>query len=222
MIVDDVEVTITKKKIKNINLYVKAPDGRVMVSAPIGISDEKIARFVRSKLDWIRKKQEKFANQQVPIAMQYVSGELFYVWGRQYILQIVYDDKNNSLVLDGDNAIFTVSKNSTAEQKEKYVNEWYRKILKAEIARILPKWEDRTGLYAQSWQIRNMKTRWGSCNVKTKKIWLNLQLAKKDTACLEYVILHELLHLQVPNHGKTFIALMDKYMPEWRNVKNLF
>ena len=130
----------------------------------------------------------------------------------------MHDDKRNSLVLDGDKAILTVREDSTPEQRETYVNEWYRKILKEEIARILPIWEERTGLYAQSWQIRNMKTRWGSCNVKTKKIRLNLQLAKKDIACLECVILHELLHLQVPNHGKDFITLMDKYMPKWRSV----
>ena len=144
------------------------------------------------------------------------------MWGRQYYLLVNYSNKGNSLVLDGEKAILTVREGSTTEQREKFVNEWYRTILKAEIERVLPKWEQITGLHPDGWQTKNMTTRWGTCNVKTRKIWLNLQLAKKTPECLEYVILHELVHLVEKGHNERFVALMDKFMPNWRNVrKNL-
>lgn len=122
-------------------------------------------------------------------------------------------------MLSGNSALLTVRKESTAKQRENFVNEWYREHLKSEIAKLLPKWERITGLKCSSWQTKYMTTRWGTCNAQTKKIWINLQLAKKPVACLEYVILHELAHTQVRNHGSDFIAIMDQYMPYWRDVK---
>ena len=121
--------------------------------------------------------------------------------------------------LSGGKAILTVRKESTAQQREKFVREWYRELLKAEITRLLPKWEKVTGLKATGWQTKYMTTRWGTCNIKTGKIWLNLQLAKKTPECLEYIILHELIHLVEKTHNEKFISLMDKYMPMWREVK---
>ena len=116
-------------------------------------------------------------------------------------------------------ALLTVWKGSNVTQREKYVIEWYRGILKSEIERILPNWEKTTGLYCNSWQTKNMTTRWGTCIVNTKKIWLNLQLAKKSLDCLEYVILHELAHLKEKNHDEKFVAIMDMYMPNWREMR---
>ena len=126
-----------------------------------------------------------------------------------------------ALVLSGDEAILTVRKESTASQREAFVNEWYRTLLKEKIEIYLPKWENITGLHCDSWQTKYMTTRWGTCNTKTRKIWLNLQLAKKPIECLEYVILHELAHLKVRNHSKDFVAIMDQYMPYWRETKKL-
>jgi predicted metal-dependent hydrolase len=115
-----------------------------------------------------------------------------------------------------------VRENSTVEQRGRWVNEWYREQLKEKIQKYLPKWEAITGLYPSSWQTKYMTTRWGTCNTKTGKIWFNLQLAKKPVECLEYVILHELVHLKVKNHGPDFVAMMDLHMPYWRDVrKNL-
>lgn len=148
-----------------------------------------------------------------------VDGMERYVWGRQYYLLVNYSNKGNSLILDGDKAILTVREGSTVEQRERYINEWYRGILKAEVEQLLPKWSKITGLCPDSWQTKNMTTRWGTCNVKTKKIWLNLQLAKKPIDCLEYVILHELAHLKVKNHNEQFVAIMDQYMPYWREIR---
>lgn len=217
--VNGISVEITKKNIKNMHLYVQPPDGRVQVSAPKYLSNESIILFVRTKVGWIKKQQEKFNNQPRQTERQYVSGESFYVLGNQYYLQVAYSCKGNSLILSGDKAILTVRKDSTVNQREAFVREWYRTVLKAEIAKYLPKWEQITGLHCESWQTKYMTTRWGTCNPNTKKLWFNLQLAKKPSACIEYVILHELSHLIVKNHGKEFVAILDHYMPYWREIK---
>lgn len=219
LVVNDIEVSVVKKSIKNMHLYVKPPDGRVEVSAPIHLSDESIELFVRTKIGWIRRQQEKFEKQPRQTEREYVSGEAFYVWGRQYYLLVNYSNKGNSLVLDGDKAILTVREGSTVEQRERFINEWYRGVLKTEIEQLLPKWVEITGLRPDSWQTKNMTTRWGTCNVKTRKIWLNLQLAKKPIDCLEYVILHELAHLEIKNHNEQFLAIMDRHMPNWREIR---
>lgn len=219
MIVNGIEVSVTKKAIKNMHLYVKPPDGHVEVSAPANLSNESIKIFVRTKIGWIKRQREKFEQQPRQTAREYVSGEALYVWGRQYYLLVNYSSRGNSLVLDGDRAILTVREESTAEQRGHFINEWYREILKVEIERVLPKWEQITGLYPDGWQTKNMTTRWGTCNVKMRKIWLNLQLAKKTPECLEYVIVHELMHLVEKSHNEKFVALMDKYLPNWREIQ---
>ena len=217
--ISGIQVQITKKNIKNMHLYVKPPDGHVEVSAPLTLSDESIGLFVRTKLSWIRTQQAKFAKQERQSERQYISGETLYVWGKPYYLHVHYGNKGNSLILNGDDAVLTVRKDSTAKQRETWVNEWYRGLLKDQIARTLPKWETITGLHPSGWQTKYMTTRWGTCNHKTGKIWLNLQLAKKPVECLDYVILHELAHLKIPNHSPEFIAILDEYMPYWRDVR---
>ena len=219
--INGISIEIIKKNIKNMHLYVQPPDGRVQVSAPNHLSDESIFMFIRTKIGWIKKQQEKFKNQPRQTERQYVSGESFYVLGKQYYLQVEYSYKGNSLVLSGNKAILTVRKESTPKQREAFVREWYREILKAEIKKYLPKWERKTRLYCDSWQTKYMTTRWGTCNTNTRKLWFNLQLAKKPIKCIEYVILHELAHLQVKNHGSDFIAILDRYMPNWREIKKM-
>ncbi|MCI9626431.1 MAG: M48 family metallopeptidase [Clostridia bacterium] len=217
--IQGIPIEIIKKNIKNMHLYVQPPEGKVQVSAPKHLSDESILMFVRTKMGWIKKQQTKFKNQPRQTERQYVSGESFYVLGKQYYLQVEYSYKGNSLVLSGDKAILTVRKESTAKQRESFVREWYREILKEEIRKYLPKWEKKTGLYCDSWQTKYMTTRWGTCNTNTKKLWFNLQLAKKPIECIEYIILHELAHLKVKNHGDDFIAILDSNMPYWRETK---
>lgn len=216
--ISGIPIEVCKKDIKNMHLYVKPPNGNVVVSAPLTMSDEAIERFVRTKASWIKKQVAKFDNQPRQSEREYVSGETLFVWGKRHYLQTEYGNKN-SLVLSGDRAVLTVRKESTAKQRENFVREWYRELLKAEIARLLPKWEKATGLKATGCQTKYMTTRWGTCNIKTGKIWLNLQLAKKTPECLEYVILHELVHLVEKTHNERFVSLMDKYMPMWREVK---
>ena len=214
-----IPVKIVKKDIKNMHLYVKPPDGHVEVSAPRHLPDESIAMFIRTRLGWIKKQQEKYRIQPRQTVREFVSGETLYVWGKQYFLQVEYSNRGNSMVLAGDKAILTVRKESTSQQRENYVNEWYRVLLKAEIEKRLPKWENLSGLLCSGWQTKYMMTRWGTCNTKTRKIWINLQLAKKPYECLDYVLLHELTHLKVKKHGAEFVALLDEYMPYWREVR---
>lgn len=219
IVVSNISVEVIRKNIKNMHLSVLPPDGKVRVSAPTKLTDEAITMFVRAKLGWIKKQQEKFQQQPRQSERQYVSGETLYVWGKQYFLQVEYSYKGNALTLSGDRAILTVRKESSPKQRESFVNEWYRNLLKQEVAKYLPKWEKITGLYCSGWQSKYMTTKWGTCNPTSKKIWLNLQLAKKPIECLEYVILHELAHLKVHNHGPEFTSILDQYMPYWREHK---
>jgi len=216
--ISGISIEVCKKRIKNMHLYVKPPNGHVTVSAPLSMSEEAIERFVRTRASWIKRQVAKFDNQPRQSEREYVSGETLYVWGKQYYLKTEFGNKN-SLTLSGDKAVLTVRQESTAGQRENYVREWYRSLLKAEVARLLPKWELITGLKPTGWQTKYMTTRWGTCNTKTGKIWLNLQLAKKTPECLEYVVLHELVHLAETKHNGRFIALMDTYMPMWREVR---
>ena len=219
--ISGITIEIIKKNIKNMHLSVLPPNGKVRISAPLHMSDGSIMMFARTKLSWIRKQQEKFAVQERQSEREYVSGETLYVLGKQYFLRVEYSYKGNSLVLSGEEAILTVRKESTSKQREAFVNEWYRALLKEKIEIYLPKWEKTTGLYCDSWQTKYMTTRWGTCNANSRKIWLNLQLAKKPVECLEYVILHELAHLKIKGHNKEFVALLDKYMPYWRDTRKL-
>jgi len=212
-------INVSKKSVKEMRLYVKPPNGNVTVSAPLSMSDEAIELFVRSKISWIKKQVERFDNQPRLSKRKYVSGETLYVWGEPYYLQVEHGGRN-SLVLSDDKAIFTVRKNSAAAQREKFIREWYRKQLKNEVERLLPKWEKITGLKCNSWQIKYMTTRWGTCKPKAKKICLNLQLAKKTPECLEYIILHELAHIIEKYHNERFKSFIGKYMPRWKEIKS--
>jgi len=218
LIISGVAIDICKKNIKNMHLYVKPPNGKVTVSAPLSMNDKAIERFLRTKIAWIKRQVSKFDTQPRQSEREHISGETLFVWGKQYYMQIEYGTRN-SLLLSGNKAILTARKKSTSKQRENFIKEWYRKQLKGEIIRLLPKWEKITGLKCNSWQTKYMTTRWGTCNPKTKKIWLNLQLAKKTPECIEYIILHELIHLREKHHNERFVSFMDRYMPMWREVK---
>ncbi len=221
VIINGIPIRIIRKPIKNMHLYVKPPDGHVEVSAPLNLSDESVEMFIRTKIGWIKRQQERFSSQQRQTKREYVSGEAFFLWGVQYYLLVNHSNKGNSLMIEGDKAILTVRKESTVQQRENYVNEWYRATLKKEVERLLPKWEKTTGIYADSWQTKYMTTRWGTCNAKAKRIWINLQMVEKPLECLEYIILHELVHLKISKHGPDFIETMNRYMPDWKDRKNL-
>jgi len=151
LVISDIPIDVCKKNIKNMHLYVKPPNGKVTVSAPQSMSDEAIERFVRTKFSWIKRQVGKFEEQPRQSEREHVSGETLFVWGKQYFMQVEYGNRN-SLLLSGDKAILTVRKESTATQRENYIREWYRKQLKEEIIRVLPKWEKITDLKCKNWQ----------------------------------------------------------------------
>lgn len=218
-IISGIQIEVQKKKIKNLHLYVKPPDGHVIVSAPQDMNESAIEMFIKTKLGWIKTQQKKYDKQLRFSKRQYISGETMYIWGRQCFLKFVEDNQRNSFKIQGNNVILSMRKDSTVSQRENYVREQYRVILKEKIFELLPKWEKTTGLKCDCWQTKYMTTRWGTCNYNKKRLWFNLQLAQKPVECLEYVILHELAHLQEQNHGVGFVNIMDANMPYWREIR---
>ena len=217
--IDGIPVEIQRKKIKNLHLYVLPPDGKVRLTVPLRFTDDGAAAFVREKTDWIRCQQKRLAEIPQHPEPQYTSGETLYLFGEPYRLSAESGSEKPSVHLAGNTVILSIRPESTAGQREACINEWYRGLLKEQIGILLPQWEEKTGLFCDSWHIRNMKTRWGTCNPKARRIWLNLHLAKKPPECLEYVILHELAHLKIPGHGRDFEAFLDRCMPEWRTIR---
>ena len=216
--ISGIDVQINKKNIKNMHLSVKPPLGKVVVSAPLLMSQKSIENFVRLNSGWIRKQQEKFTNQPRMTARLYVSGETYYIWGKQYFLEFQPSTKR-SFKIDGNKIILSMKQNSTTEQRERFVREQFREILTEQLERLIPKWEETTGLYCDSFQTKYMLTRWGACNSKAKRIWINLQLVEKPLECLEYVILHELAHFLYPYHNKDFYDFITIHMPDWQERK---
>lgn len=218
--VSGIDIQVNKKKIKNMHLYVKPPEGFVVVSAPLLVSRKSIENFVRLNIGWIKKQQQKFENQPRMTERSYISGETYYIWGKQYFL-VFQNSSRNHFKIEGNSIFLGMKESSTTEQRKKYVRERFREILNGQLDRLVPKWEEITGLNCDSYKTKYMLTRWGTCNSKARRIWINLQMAEKPLECLEYVILHELIHLKVPKHGKDFVAMLDKYMNNWKDIKNL-
>lgn len=213
--VDDIEVELVRKSVKNINLSILPPDGRVRVSAPHFVPEAKIREFVQAKADWIREKRADMTSRR-PLRCEYREGDTLYVFGTPYRLSLSPASKRGSLTLYEGEIVIGAAE---GEEAEHYYNEFLRKELFREIEFLLPIWEERTGLHPSSWSIKNMSSRWGSCNTVTGKINFALGLGQKTYEGIEYVILHELCHLHERGHGERFRALLDEYMPNWRDVK---
>ncbi len=219
IVVSGIPIDVQKKSIKNMHLQVKPPDGHVVISAPLSVDDTAIEAYARTQLGFIRKSIAQFRNQSRASKRQYVSGETIYIWGKQYFLIFKPNNKKNTFEIQNQNVILSMNSKSTVKQRDTFVKEECRKLLKIEIEKRLPKWEALTGLKCSSWQTKYMVTKWGSCNTEKKKLWFNLQLAQKPCACLDYIILHELTHLLTRKHDAIFNENMDKYMPNWRNLR---
>ena len=218
--VSDVEISVIKKNIKNMHLSVLPPMGKVRISAPISAKDESIQLFAITKIGWIKKQIEKFENQQRQTEREYISGESHYVWGRRYRLEIRYSKTANNIEIKSNKLILTVREASTPQQRENVMTEWYRAQLKVKLPGLVEKWEGIIGVKANAVGVKNMLTKWGTCNSKDKRVWVNLQLAKKPIECLEYVVVHELVHLLEKNHSPSFLGYMDKFLPDWRITKD--
>lgn len=216
--VDGLRIEIEYKKNKNMYLKVLPPDGEVKVIAPKTMSLAEISRFVSTKLDWIKTAQAKYENMPKPMIYQYETGELHYLWGERYELWVITGSPNRVWIRE-DKLMMQVKSHATMEEKASLLERWYKDQLKSVMRTMCEQCMEVAGVGPKEWRVKNMKTKWGTCNVTDERIWLNVQLAKKPKECLEYVILHELTHLYVPNHGPEFKEYMDRFCPDWRVVK---
>lgn len=217
--IGNVSIAVTKKNIKNMYIRVLPPDGIVLITAPQTASDDAIRMFAVSRISWIKKQKQNFENQARQTKRQYVTGECYYVWGQRYRLDVQYSNIRNAVFIAGGRLILQVRPESTPEQRERVLNDWYREQLKHKLPEVIQKCEQIVGVQASEWKIKNMRTKWGSCNIDKKRIWLNLQLAKKTSECLDYVVTHELVHLLERSHNDRFQKYMDTFYPDWRVVK---
>ena len=216
------EMQLNRKPIKHLHISVLPPDGKVRVSAPESMSDNAIRMAVIKRIPWIKKQKHEFATQPRQTNREMVSGECHYLWGRSYRLNLIEQQgRHQAIVAAGNKINLMVSPGTLTEHKERTLNEFYRNELKTCVGKLIDKWQDTLGVKPAFIGIKKMKTKWGSCNTQDKRIWLNLELAKKAPECAEYILVHELIHLLERKHNERFMAYMDKWMPDWRERRDL-
>lgn len=219
-IASNLTVDVVRKDIKNMHLAVYPPTGRIRIAVPLNVNDEAARLFAISKIAWIRKHQRNFVSQDRQSPREYKQRESHYFQGKRYLLRVTEHDAPGKVELKTKIYIdLFIRPNSTLEQKQIVINEWYRAELKKIIPEIIIKWESKIGVKVTAWQVKQMKTKWGTCNIEEKRIWINLELAKKPLHCLEYIIVHEMLHLIERHHNDRFMTLMEKYIPQWKFFK---
>ena len=217
LIVGGVEVAVVRKAIKNLHLGVYPPNGRVRVATPLAVSDEAVRLAVVGKLGWIKRQRARFAAQPRQSRREMVSGESHFFQGRRYRLRVIKVGGVPKVVRRSNSILeLQVRPGSTVRQRDRVMQQWYRQHLRELIPALLEKWQPILGVHAAEFGIKKMKTKWGTCKIEARRIWVNLELAKKPVACLEYIVVHELTHLLERNHNDRFAAIMDKHLPTWR------
>ncbi|QTA82715.1 DUF45 [Desulfonema limicola] len=218
--VSNIIIDIVRKDIKNMHLAVYPPDGRVRIAVPLRINDEAVRLFAITKLSWIKKQKRKFEEQERETKRDYIARESHFLFGHRYLLNVTEHNSAPKIEIKNKAKIdLYIRPDTSTEKRQNIMKEWYRSAIKEQIPPILEKYERKTGIKSNSWAVKQMKTRWGSCNIEDRRIWINLELAKKPVVCLEYIILHELIHLIERHHNDNFQALMKKYMPQWEFYK---
>ena len=215
----NINIDIIAKDIKNVHLAVLPPLGRVRISAPKRMNLETIRMFAITKLSWIKRQQSKMLKQEREGVKNYVNRESHYFLGKRYLLKVVEVNHKPTVLLNHSNIVLNIKPNFSPEQRQILLQEWYRFKLKETAIKMIKKWERKMNVEVGELAIRKMKTRWGSCNQQSKKIHLNLELAKKPLQCLEYIIVHEMVHLLERKHGEKFLAYMNKFLPNWKSYK---
>ncbi|MEN8218915.1 MAG: SprT family zinc-dependent metalloprotease [Pseudomonadota bacterium] len=219
--VGSIEIEVARKDIKNLRLTIYPPNGRVRIATPLRINDESVRLFALSKLAWIKKHQANFIAQNRQTEREFISGESHYFKGIPYLLNLIEHKTSPKIIIRNNKYLeLYMKKGSSKQQREKVIKEWYRQTLKNDIPALITKWQTIIGVVVADWGVKFMRTKWGTCNIQAKRLWLNLELAKKPRHCLEYVIVHEMVHLLERHHNKRFKAYMDKFMPQWRLYKD--
>lgn len=215
-----IEIFISRKKIRNLHLRVSLPNGEVKASAPLRYSNAQILEFILQKIDWIKKSQNQIEklrlSGKIILPPKFISGEEHYFLGKKFKLELLQNSASNKVVLQEDVIQLYVKKLSNFSQRQKLIDNFYRAELKKIIPQLITNYEQKMNIRVAEFGIRKMKTRWGTCNPKARRIWLNLELAKKDAKCLEAIVVHEMVHFFEIYHNKNFYTLMDKFMPEWK------
>ncbi len=215
---DGLDIEVTRKPIKHLHLRLRPPSGKVEVSAPMHLTDAQIKSSLQPRLDWIRAKQAALALRPVVQEKTWISGEQHAYLGKPYRLVVVESERSRSSVTMDEaqqHLVMQVPKGASSEHKAKVMAQFYRATLKQRIHELLAKWQPIMGVEALDWGVKDMKTRWGTCNTRDKRVWLSLMLAKMPGECIEYVMVHELVHLLERNHTPRFHALMTQFLPNW-------
>ncbi|MFK5894217.1 MAG: SprT family zinc-dependent metalloprotease [Pseudomonadota bacterium] len=219
----DLHIQITRKKVKYLRLTVSAPDGLVKISAPMHVNNQTIEKFISTQLKWIHKHQRRYLSQPKPPEINFETGESHFLFGQSYQLQIeekiAVKKTYNKIQQSNFNLKMVVNSGSSKQQREKLLDEYYRTEIKKIIPELINKWEPIIGEKVSQWNVRKMKTRWGSCNINARRVWLNLELAKKPLECLEYVLVHEMVHLLERYHNQRFYQFMDQFLPDWKRIR---
>jgi predicted metal-dependent hydrolase len=216
---DDIAIAVTRKAIKNVHLSVHPPNGHVTLVAPTNTRLEVARAYAVSRLRWIREKQAQLRGQARETPRQFIERESHYLWGRRYLLAIELMEAKPSVRLSHRQILLTVRPGSSKEKREAAIHGWHKALLHKAVSRLIHKWESKLGVKVERYFLQRMKTKWGGCNYKSQTIRLNTELVKKPKDLLEYVVVHEMLHLIVPNHGEQFLQIMTQHFPSWRDAR---
>ena len=219
MMLGELSVDVVQKDIKNIHLSVHPPTGRVRISAPLRMNLDTIRVFAISKISWIKKQQNKLRSQQRETPRDYITRESHYYLGKRYLLNVVEENAPANVILKHETIELHIRPDTPTEKRQAILESWYRRKLKEIIPEMIARWEKKMKVSVDQFGIKKMRTRWGTCNIEARRIWLNLELAKKPLHCLEYILIHEMVHLLERRHNERFMAYMDKFLPQWRAYK---
>ena len=219
--IGSIDIEVHRKDVKNLNITVHPPLGDVRVSAPLDMSETSVRMAIIGRLAWIKKQQADFNEQRRQSKREMMSGESHYLWGKHYRLNVIERHGKHVIKKHGRWLGLYVSPNSTVDNRRKVIEEFYRSELKIALDELLVEWQKRLQVKMNAYGIRKMKTKWGSCNTDAARTLFNLELAKKPYECLEYIVVHELVHLLVRTHNDEFKALMDLHVPDWKQRKAL-
>jgi predicted metal-dependent hydrolase len=214
------EVEVKFKPIKNLHLSVHPPYGKVTVSSPEFFDLEKVRVYLTTKIGWIKQEQKKISSQEREAEKLFITRESHQFLGKRYLLKIKEPEKNKIVLKHSTIDLYT-KQDATIDAKKKVLYNWYRKELRLQLSNLIQQYSSMMNLNTPEFGIRTMKTKWGSCTTENKKLWFNIELAKKPLDCIEYIVVHEMVHLLERNHNKNFIMLMDKYLPNWRTQKKI-
>ena len=221
IVLGEVRVDVVRKDIKNIHLGVYPPLGRVRISAPLRVSLDTIRVFAISKLGWIKQQQRKLRGQERETPREYLDRESHWVWGKRYLLKVIEVDAPPEVKLRHNKMLLQIRPSTSEGKRQAVLDQWYREQLRESALPLVAKWEPLLDVKVRGFFLQRMKTKWGSCNPVSASIRLNTDLARKPRECLEYIVVHEMVHLLEPTHNNRFVALMDRFMPKWQHCREV-